>query len=208
MNTIARLNHHIASGNELAFITLLDKLDSKIELHLELQEKVDKLGNTPLEEEKIYAAIKNKDADSILPIIEGILTNEEVKAYKANEIGDFIHAVTEKITSTQNSDGTYKSTPNTKECDMPNAFVIEDILKALKKTEEIRQKFLKSTPGKREKAGEKFVKANESLQKLVFDSTGLDVEKLTDWEKLLVTEMTYSAVRGFRNHAQGKRFQS
>lgn len=202
-----RVEAQVAKGNEKQITNLLDKLESKVELPLELQEKLEKLGNTPIEEEMIYKAILAKAEDGLVSIVANILSKEDIEKLPASTVGDFIHAVIQKVSSTKDDEGNFKSTPDTKECDMPNAFEIEDIVNLSVKAEKARQVFISEDTGDKEKSFKKFEKLNTALDKKIMEVTKLDADKLTDWEKQLVIEMTFETVKGFRNHAQGKRFQ-
>jgi len=203
-----RIDEHIAKGNEDVIVETLDKLDSKVVLAPELEIKLEAIGNTPILEKDRYKKIKDKDENGLIAIIEDLITREEVKEFKAEEIGDFIHAVIEKVTSYKDENGNYKSTENTKDCDLPDAFAVEDLLKKLSKTEKLMMSISKVEAEEKEKAIKKYTKASEELNNMVFDIVGLNQENLTDWEKMLVANMTFSTVRGYRNHAQGKRFQN
>jgi len=205
-----RLDEHIEKGNEGAIVELLNKLDSKVVLAPELEEKLKKIGNTPILEEARYKKIQDKDENGLIAIVEDLITREEVKNFKAEEIGDFIHAVIEKVSSHKDENGDYKSTENTKDCDMPDAFAVEDLLKMLEKVEKSRQKIADPDikDKDKDKVMKKFVKDSEELSDMVFDVVGLKKEDLTVWEQMLVANMTFSTVRGYRNHAQGKHSQS
>jgi hypothetical protein len=207
MTTIQRIQDQIAKGSEASIIQILDKLESNVVLNPELQEKLDSIGDTPLLESKRNEAIDKQTENGLLPIIEDLITREEADKYSAEEIGDFIHKVVEKVTSFKKEDGTYKSTPNTKECDMPNAFEVDDIFKLIMEGNTLSDSAKDAPTNEKEKVLKKIIKISKDLQKMVFKTAGLDKSKLTDWEVSLVTEMTYSTVRGFRDHAAGKRFQ-
>jgi len=207
MQTIERIKKQIKNGNEERLTTLLDKLEED-KLPKQLQAAVNKIGNTPIDEPKIFEAIGNQSKDGMIPIVNLTLTREEAVAHSAEEIGDFIYEVIRKITSNRDEDGNFKSTQNTKECDMPDVFKVDELLKKIIKVEELRQRYITTEPSRSKKTEEKYDKASKELQDEVFESTGLKKDTLTDWEQLLVMEMTYATIKGCKAHSMGKRFQN
>jgi len=206
MQTIKRVETLIASGHESSFIELADKLESKVVLHAELQEKLDALGNTPIAEPELYKA---GQVDKITLAKELLTTKEISEKYTASEVGDFIHAVGQHISALKLEDGTFKSTPNTEECDLPNFFEADELVKIGAKEQSLRvdlkQATLDNSPKKIKKISDEIVKTIKKTEERAFEISGLDVEKLTDWEKILVIAQVYASAINASLSSVGKR---
>jgi len=203
---LERVRKQLENGNEDAVVTLLDKMESKLELTPELQEKLDNVKNTPILEPKIYKAIGKKETDGYFKIVKSLITEEEIKNYSPEELGDFIRAVEEKVTFLKDEDNFYKRTENTKTCKLPSAPECDELWSSIMENEGNRHNARKK--GSTSENLDTFIKSNEELDKKILSIAGLENVELTDWEKVLVIDMTYATVQGYRNHAQGKRFKN
>jgi len=206
MNIITRVEALIASGHETSFAELADRLESKVVLHVELQEKLDALGNTPVAEPELYEA---GQVDKITLAKELLTTKEISEKYSAKEVGDFIHAAGQHITTLKLEDGTFKSTPNTEECDLPNFFEADELIKIGAKEQSLREDLKQATLAKNtkkiKKISEEIVEIVEKTEERAFDISGLDKEKLTDWEKVLVVAQVYASAINASLSSVGKR---
>jgi len=199
----------IAKGNSEPLLQTLQRLSEKIELPTELQEKLDKIGDNPVVEPEIAKAIEDEAENGIIPIATIILTNEEIKKYTAIEIADFVYAVKVKVyLSFKDEDGNFKSTPFTQDAQLPNALEIDEMQKAIKKEFELVEQLVdkKLTQKQREKLLKEKQQVEEKNKNRAFEIAGLKREDLSIWEQNLVIQMTTEAIRGFRNHSQGKHF--
>lgn len=199
---LLKVTKHAMAADLEPIAQVLERLDEKIVLNEELQEKLNKLGNTPIHEPNIAKAIENEATEGIIPILELVLSKEDFTKYQPNEIGDFVYALKQQITSLKDENGVFKRTPATDECQMPNVIQIDELTKLITKLEVARNKALESGD---EKAKDELIELSKQLNEKVEEVTGLKSSDLTQWEMSLVTNMTYEAIRGFRNHSQGKR---
>ena len=174
-------------ANENKFAELVEKLESKVVLHKDLQEKLDDIGETPLEESELNDAINAGKKETV----KHLLTDKEIGLYSAMEVGDFLYQVEQKITSLQREDGTFKSTPNTENCDMPNFLEAEEMMSLAGKETELRNQLKKASGKDAEKILKKFKKVSDELKAKAFEISGLDEEKLSEWEKILVITQIY-----------------
>ncbi len=206
MDTITRVGELISSGHEQRFVELADSLESKVVLHKDLQEKLDALGNTPIAEPDLYKATR----EDKITLAKELLTVKQISSFKASEVGDFIYAVEQKITSLKIEDGTFKSTPNTEDCSLPNFLEADELVRTGIKEQKIRT----------ELTGASLVKDNKRVKKLTdeleknlkrtearaFEIAGLDPEVLTEWEKLLVTSQIFASAINASLSSVGKRY--
>lgn len=201
MNTLEKVGELINSGHEEKFVELVEKIESKVVLNKDLEEKLSDLGNTPVDEPELAKALESGK----ITFLKEILTNEEIEKYSAQEVGDFLYAAEQQIISIKTEDGTYKTTKNTEDCRLPNFLEADEILK-LGEKERKAQENLRSAKGDKsvKKAIESATKASEKFTDKAFEISGLDVENLTDWEKLLVKTQVYMSAINATLSATGK----
>ena len=141
-------------------ITALPILDDET-----LEEVLDALGETPLEEPEIFELLEANDAMGVLKHIKALEGNENLdfESMDALTVSAFIAAVRFKVVSFTNKDGEVKSTPNTQEAKVLN-FGEVDVMKKL---------YTESA-------------TVEEIKAKALELSGLETEKLTEWEKSLV----------------------
>jgi len=210
MTTQQRIQNLIELGYEDDFINLADRLEAKTELPPGLQKVLDNLKDTPIDEPEVFEAIEKSEDEGKGVIARKLLSIEEITQYKASEIGDFIYAVEQKITSLKNDDGTYKSTPNTENCELPNFIEAEELYKLGDRESSARMRL--SDPGlskkEKEEVYREFKEAITALQNRSFEISKLDVAALSEWEKLLVASMVYSTAINASLSSMGKRLSA
>ena len=182
MNKVKAL---IESGHEAKFLELVEKIESKVVLNPELQKMLDEKGNTPIAEPELVKAM-NQDR---ITFLKKLLTNEEINKYSAQEVGDFIYAAEQQITQMTLEDGSYKSTPNTENCQLPNFLEADELMKLGENEREARME-LGNNPSDK-KILTKVNAASKKMETRTFAISGLDIKKLTDWEKNLVKTQVY-----------------
>ena len=187
-----RIQKLIDGGFESQINEFITKLENKPKLNTELKEKLDALGNTPVLEPKLYEAINSKKRANVA---KHLLTNEEILKYSAGEVADLIYATEQKVTSLTNEDGTYKSTENTRECDLPNFIECDELLELSVELHNLRdtQNF------------ESMIELSNKIDAKVFAIAKIDKEKLTDWEKQLVTNNVMTSATNAMLSSMGKR---
>lgn len=187
MPLIDRVNSLVEKGYEAKLTQVVEQLEKEVVLPEELQAKLDSLGDTPMAEPELFEAINNAEQDGKVAIALLALSEEEIVKFKASDVGNFIHAVEQKIVSQKDSSGVFKSTPATEACRLPNFIECELIRKLLVTRDACVKKWVatKTDKGKATamKEFEKFVK---DLSEKALEISGLDQEGLTDWEKALV----------------------
>jgi len=188
MELLEKIEGLIASGYKERFERLITDIESQPKLHKDLQKKLDEIGNTPIAEPELFKAIQE---DEIVVIAGKVLEAEDIKKYKAKEVGDFLHAVKNKVTEKRSEDGTFKSTPNTENCILPNFLEAEELKKLGNEDLKLRNEHLRASNKEQVVIEEKINNIGKNLQKRTFEISGLDIEKLTEWEKDLITEQIY-----------------
>jgi len=129
-----------------------------------LTEIVAELGNTPLAEPKLYKMIVAGEPMAILEHIKGLEGNANLdfEEMDAMEVSRFIAAIRFRVASFTDEDGNRKSTKNTENIKTLN----------FKQVQEMKKLFIDFDAEKIEKTGLGF--------------SGLNIEKLSEWEKDLV----------------------
>lgn len=202
MGTLERVAILIEKGQESKISNLLDKLESEVKLNPALLEKLNKLGDTPIAEPTLYEAMQK---DRMALALEVLTREDIVSRYSAKEVGDFLHAVTQRITSIKNEDDTFKSTPNTENCELPNFIEVDELIKLGLKDTELRTK-LKSAKTEKEKTKiiDEIGKLAKTTEDKAFEISGLDMSTLTEWEKSLVVTMVYTSAINANLSSVGK----
>jgi len=210
-----------------------------------IEEILNKIGDNPIEEPKIYEWVKNGEMGKIA--IEAFKridkTKEDIAAMNSEEVAEIVNKVAMHVSSYREiedikeifnnkrediedlietivetawipnkadikavvkqslesvvsrlQNGHFKSTPNTENRKLPNFLEAEELMDLATKREEA---FL----DKRYEEAEKF---DKKFQDKVFKISGLDVKKLTEWEKgLVLAEAQASLVNTYKT-ARGK----
>lgn len=203
MNTIEKIESMLPV-HESKFLEVVEKIEKKVVLHKDLQTKLDEIGDTPIDAPEVNEAINKGRTE----VATHLLTREEIKEdYTAIEVANFIYAVSQKVTSIRDEEGNFKSTPNTEECDLPNFLEVDELMNLAASEDKIRQDFI-SSEGKKDSKEllKKLEKAQDKSKNKALEVSGLDIEKLTDWEKLLVVTQVYEASVDATRSSVGKRY--
>jgi len=201
MNTLEKVESLLGT-HESEFVKLIDKIESRKNLHEDLQTKLEGLGDTPIAEPDVNKAI-NTDR---ITLAKELLSNDEIKSFKAEEVGDFLYAVEQRVTSLQDEDGIFKSTPNTEECDLPNFLQVDELMKLGDKERTLKQNLATAkTEKQKKKAVNEIEKLNKEFKDKAMEISGLDVETMTEWEKLLVFTQVYTVAINASLSSVGKR---
>lgn len=204
MTTKERISTLIDKGYESQISVLADRLEANVTLPELLSTKLNELGNTPISEPKVYEAIESGDP---ITVALNTLTEDEIRQFSAVEIGSFVHAVTQRIKEYRLDDGTFKTTPATEECRVPNFIEADKLRKAFVKQLDIISKLESANSAKEKDALLKAsAKMTTELDTLLMDISGLDKSELTDWEKGLVITMVAGTANNAFLSAQGKPF--
>ena len=190
----------------------LSLLEQKTKLPPQLKTKLETVGNTPIDEPEVYKlAQENASLTDVLIAIfkKGTRKKEptvkkEISELNLDEAVLFARMVVEKVTRHENEDGSVKTTPNTENCDFPNIFQVDEYHKKQKEFEEVIKGYSKVKQDTRpldemteeektamnkklESLNKKSTKLSQEIDDLCLSFSGLDIDKLTDWEKGLVT---------------------
>jgi len=203
MTTQERISKLIDLGYEAQISTLADRLEAVVQLPELLVTKLQTLGTDPIAEPDVYSAIESGDP---ITIALNTLSEDEIKQFTAVEIGSFVHAVDLRIKGYKHEDGTYKSTPNTEDCRIPNFIEADKLRKSFVKQHDLLAKLRVATGKEKEKLIKDTTKSSTDLDNLLMDISGLDKTTLTDWEKGLVITMVAGAANDAFLSAQGKPF--
>jgi len=197
--TIEKVQLAIQKGFEGEILSFTDKLLAKKKLHPELQKKLESYGNNPVAEPEKYALIqKNK-----LELAKLLLTTEELTSkFTSMEVGDFIHEVVKKVSYFQEEDGTFKYTPKTEMCRLPNFIEVEDLVKKSEKVTKLNTEYTQNPTNKKTK--KELEDAAKELGDKKIEISGLNFEDLSDWEKELVKMQIYYSALDATLSAVGK----
>jgi len=175
------------SGYESKIATFVDSLEKVHILPQELQDKLAKLGSTPIDEPDVYSAILKSDEEGQAVVALQVLSEDEIKQYSAVEIGNFIYAVKKHISDLQLLDGTFKSTINTVDCKLPNFLQGDKLQQMAKKQQQFLNTLTDTATDKfKAKAVKEFEAMLTAFNDYAIEVSGLDKESLSDWEKALV----------------------
>jgi hypothetical protein len=204
MTTQERIALLIEGGHEARISALADRLEVTSTLPEALATKLNALGETPISEPQVYEAIESGDA---INIALNTLSEDEIKQFTAVEIGSFVHAVDLRVKGYRFEDGTFKSTPSTEDCNLPNFIEADKLRKAFVKQRDTMVKWQDAPVGKeKDKLIKDVTKVSTELDTLIMEISGLDKDTLTDWEKGLVITMVAGAANNAFLSAQGKPF--
>lgn len=206
MELIDRVSALIEQGQESKLTTVVEQLEAKTVLPVELQDKLAAMGDTPISEPKVFKAIEKAEDEGYAVIALNILSEPEIIKYDAVVIGDFIHAVTLRVKSYKTEDGIFKTTVNTEGCRLPNFIEVDKIRKVMIKRDALLKAWMEAAEGKgKMKAQDGFVNIVTELSDLCIKISGLDTESLSDWEKaLIMTQVIETAANAFSS-SMGKK---
>jgi len=152
-----------------------DETENKVVLNEKLQKALNEVGNTPIDEPEIAKALDAKPLKKG-SVVKTVLKRLDLKMkdFKPLEIAEFFHAITLKVNSVRDEDGSFKKTPATAECDLPDFEEAEEI-------QNLWMALIESNDEDRDVKG-------KELDEIVWKVSGLKKEKLTDWESNLVIQ--------------------
>lgn len=216
--------------------SFLSKLEVVSKLPQELKDKLEKIGNTPIEEPKIYELAKNNaDLTEVLIEIykkdndkqENDLKTEialDSKKYGLEILVQFARKAVSKCTDLERDDGSVKSTPNTENCDFPDIFQVKEYQekqmelselfneyytskKDTRQLDEMSEEELKEFDEKMEEMNNKTSVLAKELEEMCLSFSGLKVEELNEWEKQLVQlNIDKYVSKAFSKTIMGKQF--
>ena len=157
-----------------------------------LVEVIEKLGDTPIAEKAIYDAIEDKKVKKSA-VIKMVLkdTGLDVKNFGAVELGAFYYHIMERITSSKNADGIFKSTPNTENINFPDLDEAEEL-------EELMMRSQEDIPQRTKN------EINGRVKERCLEISKIEISKLTEWEKYLVTFQVQDTALGFIKTSLGQ----
>jgi hypothetical protein len=201
-----RINKLIEDGHEAKLHPIVDQLEKVVTLPEALQTKLNALGNTPVAEPVLYEAITKSGEEGLLSVALNALSEDEIIAHSAEDIGLFVSALTTRITALKDEDGTYKTTPSTEGCKQPNFIECDQIRRLGVAQADVVKKWTETKSDKtKEKALKDFEKATHTLADKAIAISGLDVSLLTEWEKALVSSQVIETATNAFKSATGKR---
>lgn len=181
---IDRVSALCSTGHEAKITSFIEALERTSILPQALQDKLNLLGQTPIDEPELYEAVQRSDEEGHAVVALALLSTEEIEKFSAEDIGNFVYAAKRRITDLQLADGTYKSTVNTIDSKLPN-FLESDELQRMAKKQHLFISKLKddNIPPKAMKEFEGMLKQfNDYALKV----SGLEIDILSEWEKSLV----------------------
>lgn len=152
-------------------------LPEEITLPEDLQAQLETFGNNPIEEPKLFEALSNNDYDKFRALC---LKDKSIDDVEVFDLHDFAVAVEKRITEMVDKDGVFKSTKNTEELKLPKSSQLNALNKIIETKEDEQINF-------------------EKLKEAIFETAGMEQEKLSDWEQGLVAEIYYSFIRATNN---------
>jgi len=181
---IDRVSALCSTGQEPKITSFIESLERASILPQPLQDKLNVIGQTPIDEPELFRAITRSDEEGQAVVALALLSTEEIEKFSAEEIGNFVYAAKRRVTDLQLPEGTFKSTVNTADCKLPN-FLEGDELQRMAKKQSVFLSKLKD-----DKVSPKVMKEFEAMLKSFNDYalkvSGLDVDTLSEWEKGLV----------------------
>jgi len=200
VNDIMKIALLFEKGHKQDIMNFVNKIETseKFEtLPQALQDVYEKVGQTPIEEPELYEISERiaKSEGSIVEIAMKVMTDDEVDEYSIEDIGFLCGEINRKVRYIKDKSGVFKSTPNTEDWQPP------------KPTKLFKYKKVIDNITEAEKSGDvkKAEEANAEKEKFLFKSCGIDADKLSVWEKALVTAQTEEAFTGGLNSFLGKR---
>jgi len=166
----------VAKAYEDENTALINKIENivikkKPTLPKELQEVLDKIGNTPLDEPEIF------NAKSVHKTIRVVMGDLNIDDFSAADVSNLTKEAYIKVSSIVDDDGYYKTTPAIDKVKLPKTTEIEQLVDCAKLHVDEA-----TDPDK----------AQQEIENKIFEIAGVDKNTLTDWEKEVVTTMTYS----------------
>lgn len=148
-------------------------------MHKDLKAVLAELGDTPMAEPKIYDLISG-DGARPSKVFQMAAPKLDMGKYEAKEVAEFVSKTVDKVTGFRDEDGEFKVTPDTQDCEQPNFQESEDLY------------FLTHDKAS-ETDKEKKKEIEDAIQEKVWEISGLDKEKLSEWEQMLVVLQIQSA---------------
>jgi len=211
-----RIKKLTKNGHSKEIESFISKLEQKATLPSALKTKLDEIGNTPILEPEIFKMTQDNE-DLVDVLVEIFKKNTKKKqetiekeiAILSKDLGLeamvlFAKLAVEKVAQLENEDGSVKSTPNTENCDFPDIFQVRDFNKKQSELKNLFKSYREVKPDTRAledmsedeidemnsalgELNEKTTAISKELNDMSLEFSGLDLEKLTDWEKQLVS---------------------
>ena len=205
IETLTKVRTVLKDGKEQQILDFLSKLEVQDTLPDELQEALDKLGNNPFKEPKLFEVIEDTNGTAYKLAIAEEVIGDKVDYFTATEIGKFIYKIEQQIVSKKDKDGNYKVTDATANCDMPRMRATQEIMKL---GEDYREMSQNLTEAKDEKAKDKIMEdikvVDKKIADIIWKETGLKEDDLSPWEVLLVMQMVQDNTNNALLSAMGK----
>lgn len=200
VNDIMKIALLFEKGHKQDIMNFANKLETndKFETLPEaLKEVYEKVGQTPNEEPELYEISERiaKSEGSIIEIALKVMSDDEVDKYSIEDIGFLCGEINRKVRYIKDKSGVFKTTPNTEDWQPPKPSKLIKYKKMIDKV----------TEAQKDGDAKNLEDANLEKEKFLFKSCGLDAEKLSVWEKALVTAQTEEAFAGGLNSFLGKR---
>lgn len=211
-----RIKTLIKDGHSKVIESYIAKLEQKSTLPSVLKTKLEEIGNTPILEPKIFKMSQDNE-DLVDVLVEIFKKNTKKKqptvekeiAILSKDLGLeamvlFAKLAVEKVVQIENEDGSVKSTPNTENCDFPDIFQVRDFNKKQSELNDLFKSYKEVKPDTRAledmsedeidgmnsalgDLNEKTTAISHKLNDMCLEFSGLNLEKLTDWEKQVVS---------------------
>ena len=205
IETLTKVRTVLKDGKEQQILDFLSKLEVQDTLPDELQEALDKLGDNPFKEPKLFEVIEDTNGTAYKLAIAEEVIGDKVDYFTATEIGKFIYKIEQQIVSKKDKDGNYKVTDATANCDMPRMRATQEIMKL---GEDYREMSQNLTEAKDEKAKDKIMEdikvVDKKIADIIWKETGLKEDDLSPWEVLLVMQMVQDNTNNALLSAMGK----
>ena len=163
----------------------------------QLNDILDKVGNTPIEEPELFKALDEKTlkrSEIIAKVLErSDLTLEVIEDMPAHDVAEFFWAIARKITEFRDGDGNYKTTPATESFRLPNFFEVERVNALMQDLGRLK---VDDVDGK--------LAVFRKLDDLIWEITQLSKDDLTVWEQELVQEQVMACVTDVELTSMGK----
>ena len=163
----------------------------------QLNDILDKVGNTPIEEPELFKALDEKTlkrSEIIAKVLErSDLTREVIEDMPAHDVAEFFWAIARQITEFKDSEGNYKTTPATESFRLPNFFEVEQLNDLLQEMGRLPVQAVKVK-----------LEVLQRIDDLIWEITKLRKDSLTVWEQELVQEQVMACVTDAELTSMGK----
>jgi hypothetical protein len=172
------------------------KEKTTVALNEKLEQAVQALGTNPFEEPEVYAALDETPLKKS-QVVKLVLKRHGLKQkdFSAMEIARFFHAIDERVAGVKNDDGSFKTTPGTENFELPDFEQVEELT-------ELTEKIASQDEDNAD--WDELSAALKRLDELVWESTGLDKTKLTDWEQKLMGAQIFACAIEVEKTSVGK----